>query len=194
MSSAMSVQSKNVVSDTILLKNNIFSYNVFDTLQLIAYTRPKLNNSYLFINGKEIDSSGIQIRSLPVYYKGEIFFNADRIERDLEINKYNLKKVKLSESFTLVRFNYKFFHDNGYKQFYIKEKPYTIISTVIPKTGQKDQFIDLWNIVRKENINGKMYPAEAIGDIFFIDPNKAIVTLCSPIARICNPCGISACY
>ena len=173
------IHANQVVLDTVISIKDIITYNIFDTLEVVAYTNPQIKNSYIFMNKKAVDTNGLQTRTIPIYYEGEIFFNADRIERELEIKEYNLLRKKISNNGELIGYDFKFYNDNGYKQFYVKEKPFTKINTVVPSSGEKHQFIDLWNIIKKEDIEGVKYPVEEIIDIFFLTSKKALICLCS---------------
>jgi len=166
--------------DTVI-KMDYMYYCMFDSLEVIclsSWWESEPNGKYLFVNKHAIDSTGVQTRSIPIYFDGEIYFNADRIERDLEIKKYNLKQVKYCRNGDLKEFYFKFHHDNGFNQFYIVELPYTSINIVKLPSGEKYQFIDLIDIVEKENFDGKLYPIEEISDVFFLTPQKVILKLC----------------
>jgi len=174
-------QQPSILDSVININKDLISFNIFDTSFIYTYSKPQNGNSYILINGSSIDSLSRAVIRNPVYVDNKIFFNSD-VYLKLECQKY--KKIMYSfKNKSLSEYSSCFFHDNGYQQMYrfngLK------LYLVDPSLGEVLLFVDLTDFamnakyIKKETDDfGNQYSLVSILDVFFINKNEAILTLC----------------
>lgn len=173
---------KHISLDSVIkIDKDLISFNVFDTSLVCTYSKPQNDSSYIIINESITDTLFSAVIRNPVFMNNNIFFNSDVY---LEFENKNYKK--LIYSFKNNRFNeYNswFLHDNGYQQVYrFDGLKLFLVDPLLDKLLMFVDFTDyLMNAdyVKKETDDyGEQYPLVSIRDVFFINKNEAIVTLC----------------
>ncbi|MDA3954943.1 MAG: YARHG domain-containing protein [Bacteroidales bacterium] len=165
--------------DTIIpFKKDMINFNLFDTLNIVSYSEPQLLNSlYFTINNERVDTLNRKLIRETVYFNKNIIFNSNLFS-SFEKEEYIRFRYDISQK-KLVAFDFGFNHDSGVNQFFrYKEDNYLKLFIINPITGESELFVDFFDFVEKEEVEGKIYPLASIDNVFFINRYKAIISIC----------------
>jgi hypothetical protein len=167
--------------DKLVIKEyQLRGYSILDTLEIVEITYPKKSKVQyqITINGFPLDTINNVVLSTspPLVFNDKVYFNTNAYVND--INKYQKKILYFINNRNIQLFDYVFDYD-VWMVSYISDWRSAKIHLFNPETGKRTLFVDFWDIVEKSiNNDGKEWSDEEFEQIFFLNKNQALVTLC----------------